>query len=165
MTLHTVEPERRSLHGAFARELPPILEIDPGDTVRFRTLDAGWNLEPRLSTISQEHPRGFEPRGEHDDGHALCGPIAIRGAQPGMTLAIHINAVRPGSYGYTAVGGWPHPINQRFGFAEQGTYLLWTLDPDALTGRDQYGHTLALRPFMGVMGMPPATPGWHSTVP
>ena len=44
MTLHTVEPERRSLHGAFARELPPVFEIASGDTVRFRTLDAGWNI-------------------------------------------------------------------------------------------------------------------------
>jgi len=165
MTLHTIEPERNTLHGAFARDLRPILEIDPGDTVRYRTLDADWNLEPRQSTINREQPRKFEPRGERDDGHALCGPIAIRGAEPGMTLAVHINAVRPGSWGFTAVGGWPHPINQRFGFADQGTYLLWTLDPDALIGRDQYGHTLALRPFMGVMGMPPAAPGWHSTVP
>jgi hypothetical protein len=28
MTLHIVEPERRTLHGAFSRELPPILEIE-----------------------------------------------------------------------------------------------------------------------------------------
>ncbi len=32
-------------------------------------------------------------------------------------------------------------------------------------GQDQYGHTVALRPFMGVMGMPPAAPGLHSTAP
>ena len=166
MTLHSVEPERGSLHGAFSRDLPPILEIEPGDTVRFRTLDAGWHLEPRRSTVDRERPAQFQPReGERDAGHALCGPIAIRGAEPGMTLAIHIDAVRPGTWGYTAVGGWPHPINQRLGFAEQGTYLLWSLDPDAMTGRDQHGHTLALRPFMGILGMPPAAPGWHSTVP
>jgi acetamidase/formamidase len=82
-----------------------------------------------------------------------------------MTLAVHVDAVRPGPWGYTAVGGWPHPINRRLGFDDQGTYLLWTLDADAGTGRDQHGHTLALRPFMGVMGMPPPEPGWHSTVP
>ena len=166
MRLHTVEPERRTLHGTFSQELPPILEIDPGDTVRFRTLDADWNLEPRHSTVFLEQPRRFEPRDpEREDGHALCGPITIRGAEPGMTLAVRIDAIRPGPWGYTAVGGWPHPVNQRLGFADHGTYLLWTLDPDALTGRDQYGHTLALRPFMGVMGMPPAASGWHSTVP
>src|SRR4051794_10835466 len=34
-----------------------------------------------------------------------------------------------------------------------------------MTGRNQYGHTIALRPFLGVMGMPPAAPGRHSTIP
>jgi acetamidase/formamidase len=41
----------------------------------------------------------------------------------------------------------------------------WTLDPVAGTGRNQHGHTVALRPFLGVIGMPPAEPGRHSTIP
>lgn len=39
----------------------------------------------------------------------------------------------------------------------------WTIDPDAMIGRDQAGHTVWLRPFMGVMGMPPDEPGLHPT--
>jgi acetamidase/formamidase len=166
MAIYTVEPERRTLHGHFSRDIPPILTIDSGDTVRFRTLDAGWNLEPRRTTNYDEQPAKFEPRDkELDSGHALCGPIAIRGAEPGMTLAVEINDVRPGAWGFTAVGGWPHPVNERLGLVDQGTFLLWTLDSDKLTGHNQYGRTVALRPFMGVMGMPPAEPGRHSTVP
>ncbi len=166
MTVYIVEPERGTLHGSFSRELAPILTIEPGDTVRFRTLDAGWNLAPPRSTSDDEQPVKFEPRdSERDDGHALCGPIAIRGALPGMALGVRIDAVRPGRWGFTAVGGWPHPVNARLDVVEQGTFLNWTLDPDALTGRDQYGHTLALRPFMGVLGMPPDEPGLHATVP
>src|SRR3989442_1131133 len=46
VTLHVIEPERCNLHGAFSRDLPPVLTIDSGDTVRYRTLDAGWGLEP-----------------------------------------------------------------------------------------------------------------------
>jgi acetamidase/formamidase len=34
-----------------------------------------------------------------------------------------------------------------------------------MLGCNQYGHTVELRPFMGVMGMPPDAPGLHSTVP
>jgi len=166
MAIYTVEPERRMLHGHFSRDLPPILTIDSGDTVRFRTLDAGWNLEPRRTTKYDEQPAKFVPRDtELDSGHALCGPIAIRGAEPGMTLAVEINDVRPGAWGFTAVGGWPHPVNERLGVVDQGTFLLWTLDSETLTGHNQYGRTVALRPFMGVMGMPPAEPGRHSTVP
>jgi acetamidase/formamidase len=27
---------------------------------------------------------------------------------------------------------------------------------------NQYGHRVALRPFFGIMGLPPAEPGWHT---
>jgi len=166
MTHHAVEPTTHTLHGAFSRDIPPVLTIDPGDTVRFRTLDSDWNLEPRQSTNHLEKPRQFNPRpAGQETGHALCGPVAIRGAEPGMTLAVQINKVEPGRWGFTTVGGWPHVVNTRLGVATQGTYLLWTLDPTTMQGRNQYGQMVALRPFMGVMGMPPAEPGLHSTIP
>jgi acetamidase/formamidase len=164
MTVHHIEPERRTLHGKFSRELPPVLTIDPGDTVIYRTLDAGWGLEaPRLDGSERRH---FEPRDpERDAGHALCGPIAIRGAQPGMTLAVTIDSIRTGVYGSTFTGGWQHPVNDRLGLVDKEFMMVWSLDPDALTARNQFGHTLALRPFMGVLGMPPDEPGLHSTAP
>lgn len=46
MALYTIEPERKTLHGHFSRELPPVLTIDSGDTVLFRTLDPAWEVEP-----------------------------------------------------------------------------------------------------------------------
>ena len=49
--------------------------------------------------------------------------------------------------------------------AEGRRTLLWDLDPDLDVGRNQYGHEVALRPFMGVIGMPPADPGLHPTRP
>ena len=85
MALHTLEPSRAMLHGRFSRELPPALTIDPGDTVRLRTLQAGWATGPRPSDRPGDRAPSFAPRDpERDDGHALCGPIAIRGAEPGM---------------------------------------------------------------------------------
>ncbi len=165
MATHRIEPERRTLHGTFSRDLPPVLTIDPGDTVRFRTLDAGWGLGPR-------DPEGgawpkFAPRDpERDAGHALCGPVAIRGAEPGMALEVRIDALRPGPYGWTVAGGWGSDFNRRLGVAEErGTVLSWTLDSEALTGRDQHGHGVALCPFMGVLGLAPAEPGLHPTAP
>lgn len=163
---HLLEPDIRTLHGAFSPELAPVLTVDPGETVCFRTLDAGWNLEPRTSTHHADKPRQFWPRPPgHESGHALTGPVAIRGAEPGMALGVHIKAVRPGPWGFTAVGGWPHPVNERLKLADAGTFLLWTLDADALQGRNQHGQSVALRPFPGILGMPPAEPGLHSTVP
>jgi acetamidase/formamidase len=166
LATHTLEPTRATLHGHFSRDLPPALTIDPGDTVRLRTLDAGWGLEAHHSDGS---PRShFEPRDpDLDDGHALCGPIAVRGAEPGMTLAVEIGDLRPGTHGFTYAGGWDTPVNARLGLGSgvPGTLLQWELDGDSLSGRDQHGHVVPLRPFLGVIGMPPAEPGRHSTTP
>ena len=119
MATYSIEPARDTLHGTFSREYPPILTIDSGDTVLFRTLNAGWVLEP--PAFKNGRVKKFEPRIKgRDDGHALCGPIAIRGAQPGMTLEIRINEVRPELWGWTGGGGWESDVNKRFGLVEQG---------------------------------------------
>jgi acetamidase/formamidase len=166
MTTYWLQPDTQTLHGAFGREIAPALTIDPGDTVCFRTLDADWNIEPRRSTRHGEKPQQFWPRPMgQETGHALTGPVAIRGAQPGMTLGVHIEQIRPGAWGFTAVGGWPHAINKRFGMAEEGSYLLWELDALSMHGRNQYGVEVALHPFLGVLGVAPAGEGLHSTVP
>lgn len=165
MAIYHIEPVEGFLHGSFSRDYPPVLTIDPGDTVRYRTFDAGWHLHPFVSE-EEERSCKFSPRVEgRDDGHALCGPIAIRGAQPGMVLEIHINEVRPDVWGWTIGGCAPGERSDRLGVTGECELLNWTLDPDTMTGKNQYGLTLPLRPFMGVMGMPPAEPGVHSTIP
>lgn len=161
---HVIAPDRRTLHGHFSRYLPPVLTIEPGDTVRFRTLDAAWGLEPPTQILAERLK--FEPRTKGlDDGHALCGPIEIKGAKPGMTLEVRIDKIVPGAYGWTVSGGWESEINKRLGVVEDGTLLVWTLDAEKMVGRDQFGHEVALRPFMGVMGMPPDEPGILPTTP
>jgi acetamidase/formamidase len=155
-----VEPNQKTLHGFFSRDLQPVLTIDSGDTVLFKTIDAEWGLEN--FSITRFAPRvGPPPRKtattnlEGPKGHALCGPVSIRGTEPGMTLAIHIESIRPGTWGWT-VGGE----------TTEGEVLhLWELDPIHMRGRNQLGHEIPLRPFMGVMGMPPAEAGQHSTIP
>ena len=153
MAFHRIEPNRRTLHGQFSRDLPPALTIDSGDTVQFRTLDAGWGLEPPHTDGTPR--RKFEPRDpERDRGHALCGPIEVRGAQPGGTLAVQIDEVQPGAWGWNSGGGWDSPVNRRLGVMENEAVLHWTLDADRMIGHNQHGHTIALRPFMGILGMP-----------
>ena len=44
-TTYALEPEMRTLHGYFSPELAPILTIDPGDSVVYKTLDAADRLE------------------------------------------------------------------------------------------------------------------------
>ncbi len=166
MALHVLEPERRTLHGHFSKDLPAALPIEPGDTVRFRTLDANWGLEPFGDP--QATRRTFELRTSGlDDGHALSGPVEIRGAEPGMALEVHVGTLLPGPWGFNSAGGeWPEELNAYLGVVEGGrNRLTWTLDTEAMVGRSSTGHSVALSPFLGVMGMPPAEPGVHPTAP
>lgn len=159
----TLEPGDATLHGHFSRDLPPVLTIDPGDTVTFRTLDCWWSAGPYPGGHNRDRPR--VPQHQPDCGHALIGPVAVRGAETGQTLAVRIDAVVPAGWGTTVAGGWPSSFNQRYDVEETGVVHAWQLDPVTMTGRNQHGHTVALRPFMGVLGMPPAEPGRHSTIP
>ncbi len=111
---HVIEPVRETLHGHFSRDLPPVLTINSGETVRFRLLDARWGGDRPEAEGGGEYL--FEPRlPELDNGHALCGPIEIRGAEPGMTLEVEIGDLRTGSFGWTVAGGWASPLNTRLG--------------------------------------------------
>lgn len=137
--IHELPLERRTLHGHFSRDLEPVLVIDPGDGVRFATPNAGWWLddETRFAPISSPE----------DDGHALAGPIEVRGATEGQALVVHVDEIAPGSWGET------------FG---DGVRVRWDL-ADGLGSA--LGRRVRLAPFLGVMGMPPVGHGAHSTIP
>ena len=153
----------------FLATMRPILTIDDGDTVVFQTLDAGWHTGPweGEEDEARDAMRRFQPRDpEKDMGHALCGPIFVRGAKPGMTLEIGIGDIVPGTWGWTVAGGWDSSFNRGLGMVnERGGYHNWTLDRESGRATNQHGHRVALRPFMGVMGNAPDEPGFLSTAP
>jgi acetamidase/formamidase len=136
--IHELPHDIAMLHGSFSRELTPILTLDPGDSVRFATPNARWCFEPG-QPLAVRSP---------DVGHALAGPIEVRGANAGGTLVVRIDEVVPGAWGET-FGGSDHRLH-------------WQL-ADGFGRAD--GRTVALAPFLGVMGMPPPEPGVHSTGP
>ena len=159
MTTHEIPLERRTLHGHFSRDLEPILTVEPGDSIAFACLNAGW----RTATGERFELRADDDR---DAGHALVGPIAVRGARAGQVLEVRIEAIRIGTWGVTDAGGWHTPLNERLGVVDGPSAVLdWQLDADAGVGRDQAGREVDLRPFLGVIGMPPDEPGILSTGP
>jgi len=161
-----LEPTRETTHGAFGRDIPPALTVDPGDTVTFRTLDAAWCLEPVILGRPKDQTPKLTPRNPDWTGHCLTGPVAIRGAKPGMVLEVQINEILIGSWGWCSAGGWPHNNHKRLGFdTGEEVFHLYSLDRANMTGTNQHGHTVKLRPFLGVMGMPDAQLGEHSTGP
>jgi acetamidase/formamidase len=137
---HELPLDRAVLHGRFSRELEPVLAVAPGDSVRFSTPNAGWD-------VGRDEP--FHSRSpEVDTGHALAGPIEVRGALAGQVLEVRIDEVVPGPWGVT-FGGPEHRVD-------------WELEDGV--GR-ALGREVRLAPFLGVLGMPPDEPGDHSTIP
>jgi acetamidase/formamidase len=140
MGVHDLPLEQRALHGHFSAELEPVLTIDPGDSVRIDVPNAGWFVDSGEQFVSRDP--------SVDTGHALAGPIEVRGARAGQTLAVRIDDVSPGSWGVTLTDP-PH-------------MLRWELK-DGVGRSGEF--VVALKPFLGVLGMPPAEPGIHSTIP
>ena len=81
--IHELPLERRTVHGRWSRDLAPVLTIDPGDSVRFETLSIFWWCA-RGEPFAERAP---------DDGHALTGPIEVRGARAGATLSVRIDGL------------------------------------------------------------------------
>ena len=110
--IHELPLGSTRLHGAFSRDLSPVVTVDPGDSVRFSLPNSGWRLGP-----DEEVER---PDPAVDTGHALLGPIEVRGAHAGHVLAVHVDEVTPGGWGETfdetccncaeALWGWTVPV-------------------------------------------------------
>lgn len=162
MTGHRLDPSPSTTARAFSRDLPPVLTVDPGDTILLRSLDAAGHLRP------QAFPGEPAPKMDHKtgDGHCLTGPIAVRGAVPGDVLAVRFVALRPDDWGYTVAGGRDTALNRRLGLVEvPRAWLLWQVDADAGIATSDRGHTVKIAPFHGVAGVAWDEPGEHSTIP
>jgi acetamidase/formamidase len=138
--IHELPLDRRFLRGHFSRDFEPVLAIDPGDSVRIDVPNAGWHVEWDEPISPREELEGF--------GHPLAGPIEVRGSRAGQTLVVRIDEVEPGPWGVT--------------FTKEPHFLRWELAGGI--GRTK-GFSVELRPFLGVLGMPPPEPGDHSTGP
>jgi acetamidase/formamidase len=139
VALHELPLDAAVLHGCFSRELEPVLTVEPGDSVRFSTPNAAWSVG-RDERLASRNP-------EVDTGHALAGPVEVRGASAGQVLAVRVDEVVPGPWGVT------------FG---DSVRVDWELRGGVGHG---LGRRVRLAPFLGVLGMPPDEPGLHSTIP
>ena len=146
-----------TVHYAWNNALAPRLEIDPGDTVVFRTRDAADYFYKKSSTHADVMARGpFR-------GHPLTGPVRMRGAEPGDVLTVEVLAMRPAlDFGFTNVrpgrgllpeSDFPNPFLQ-----------IWDVS-DGKFARMDRRVAVPLEPFPGVAGTALDEPGEHSTMP
>jgi acetamidase/formamidase len=140
--IHELPREPRVLHGHFSCELEPVVTVDPGDSVRIDVPNAGWHMAWEEPLLPREEIEGL--------GHALTGPIEVRGARAGQTLSVRIDDVQPGGWGVTIIELPAEHVVQ------------WELK-DGVGRSEKF--EVELHPFLGVLGMPPPEPGEHPTFP
>lgn len=190
--LHDLRATPETVHwGYFDNALPATLTVQSGDLVRVETITHHAGDAPDLlmddairDIFSTVTDRGPGP-------HLLTGPIAVAGARPGDTLAVDILELEPRlPYGSNFAGHWGH-LYPDFGkervtiYGFDGAARLaralfaydWTTTPLAnspgtvvepgSTPREPAlpGVAVPLRPHFGTMGVAPAAPGRHHSVP
>jgi acetamidase/formamidase len=100
--IHKIDLISQNLHSSFSKDYLPILTIDSGDSLQFKTPDIKWGYSPAKG----EDSIALESReNEKIQIHPMIGPIAIRGAKPGMVLEVKLNDIVPCWYGHNWAGG------------------------------------------------------------
>jgi acetamidase/formamidase len=124
----------------------PLLEIDSGDTIVVETRDVSDNQITPDSTAEAIAALDWERV------YPLAGPISVRGAQPGDTLAVEILDLHTRGWGWTAVLPGLGLLPEEFPDAYLRIFDLTA--GDVTRFRDDI--VLPIEPFMGTMGVCPA---------
>jgi len=141
-------------HSRWNATLPPRLTIVSGDTIHFECQDSsGAQVHPGM-TVDQ-----FQAI-DRNRIHALTGPVAIHGAQPGDVLQIDVLEVQHLGWGWSSVIPGLGFLKDRF--AEPFLFH-WQLEADI--SRSLAPAIVPLHPFCGIMGVAPAEHGEFRTRP
>ena len=165
MASHRLDPAPETTVNCFDPGHEPRLTIDPGDTVTVVSLDAHGYLARHRFPGDEGQPTMFSREAR---GHCLTGPVAVRGARPGDTLAVRLDTITPGEWGWTGSPPRPDsPVARRLGLTrpEDRVMLLWEIDTARGTATANGKYTRPVAPFLGITGTAPAAPGPHSTIP
>jgi formamidase len=138
-------------HNRWHEDIPPVLEVAPGDTVIIETIDAfDGQLSPG-SSASDLANADLAPV------HPLTGPVYIEGVEPGDLLEVKVLDIDPDpfeSWGYTIqVPG--------FGFLRdcfpEPFLAHWRLNGKQYAESEQIpGVRIRYQPFPGVIGLAPS---------
>ena len=134
----------------------PVLEVESGAIVELEATDASGGQLTRDSRA--EDVLGLDMA----KVNPVTGPVFVKGAEPGDTLAVEILELRSHDWGWTA-------IIPGFGLLAPEFPDPWlnisSVDPRAGQVDFADGLTLPFEPFPGTIGVAPREPGRHSVLP
>ena len=129
---------------------PPVLAVDPGDTITTRTIDARGGDYLGKTVSPPSNPQ--------------TGPFFVNGAEPGDSLVFRLESLRPNrADGFTRAVVAPTALDLGFqpSFDDDFEFAFWDIDVEAETVRLREPRnglsdvTLPLRPMLGCFGVAP----------
>jgi acetamidase/formamidase len=146
--------KRNRFHYLWSKNHQPVLEIDPGDRVRFEVNEVTSSQLTKKSTVADINSL------DTSKFYPLAGPVRVKGAKVGDTLVVEILKVQTADWGWSAIIPGLGALEE---FAEP---YLWTWKVD---GGDwisfKNGLRVRRRPFCGVMGVAPPNDGLTEPMP
>ncbi|EAW11369.1 acetamidase/formamidase family protein [Aspergillus clavatus NRRL 1] len=147
---------RKNGHARWSRSISPALTIASGEIVTFDTIDSSNGRICRTSDATVISSLDI------DDANPVFGPVYVKDAQPGDTLKVEVLALETADWGWTAtIPGFGLLADE---FPEPSLYI-WDIDKAQGCAFFKNNIRIPLRPFLGCMGLAPATYEELSTVP
>jgi acetamidase/formamidase len=154
VTKHRIKrDDDRAVHFAWDPAIPPVLTVSSGDVVVFEARSGDDDQILRGSTTEDLD------RFDMQRLHALCGPVAVSGAEPGGALVVEILELEPAPWAFTM-------MRPGAGFLTDFSSWLKTypIDRDRNVIEFAPGIDVPLTPFLGQMGVAPPD-GPRRTIP
>lgn len=140
----------------WSRDTPPLITVNPGDTVTFDLQDSsGGQVTPDFTAVDlgKLDLSTFDP---------IFGPVAVAGAEPGDVLEIEFLSLETAGWGFTGIFPGFGLLADEFS-AHAIKHYTWSPSADHIAFLP--GISIPLRPFLGVAGVAPGEPGEFSTIP
>ncbi len=140
---------RDKITHVFDRRVPPVAHVRSGETFMVETEDSREGRTRTPETTTPEFLLAMRKRGYL--GNPVTGPIYVEGAEPGDTLAVHIQAQECDTLGYQ--GYWPFLFHLEEFFDKPSTVLREIRDGKIIFNDEIQ---IPVRPCIGTIGTSPA---------
>ncbi len=149
---HTIHDHHA--HYGWDNSIKPVLEVTPGETLTFETIDASGGQLSAASTVESVAALDFSKV------NPVTGPVSVLGAEPGDALQVKLLEFKPSGWGWTANIPGFGLLAEDFPDPHLKT---WRFEGEVAEFAD--GIWIPLKAFPGTIGLAPAEPGHHSVVP
>ncbi|MCP5155269.1 MAG: acetamidase/formamidase family protein [Ectothiorhodospiraceae bacterium] len=134
-------------HNRWHPDIPPVLEVAPGETVTFETRDAADGQIRRGMTVADLER--LDPK----VAHPLTGPVHVAGARPGDLLEVEFVDIVAEPYGWTRIRPGAGFLRAHF---PRNFIAHWDIADGFATSEQVPGVRIPDGSFMGTSGVAPS---------